>query len=50
MEPGADFQKVNCHSEQYGTCLVSEFIPCVVDLLRGGVWDRRRGAHYSGHL
>lgn len=23
MEPEADFQKANCHSEQYGTCLVS---------------------------
>lgn len=23
MEPEADFQKANCHSERYGTCLVS---------------------------
>lgn len=23
MEPEADFQKANCHSEQYGTCLAS---------------------------
>lgn len=30
MEPEADFQKANCHSEHYGTCLVgSSHVQCV---------------------
>ena len=46
MEPKADFQKANCHSEQYGTCLVSSSPVWRVELGEETGMGRR-GQHYG---